>query len=84
MLGTIYFDNQFCLGCIKINDVITNRFLAVKMYTRECLPRNLCHKARSLSVKFCRSCRALLFSLGLYLSIGGFIKSPLPPFFKGG
>ena len=33
MLGTVYFDNQFCLGCIDINDKIANRFLAVKLYT---------------------------------------------------
>lgn len=33
MLGTVYFYNQFCLGGIEINNKITNRFLAVKLYT---------------------------------------------------
>ncbi len=33
MLGTIYFDNQFCLGGIEINDIIANRFLLVELYT---------------------------------------------------
>ena len=34
MLGTVYFDNQFCLGCIEINNIIANRFLTVKLYIR--------------------------------------------------
>ena len=32
MIGTVYFDNQFYLGCIEINNNIANRFLAVKLY----------------------------------------------------
>ena len=35
MLGTVYFDNQFCLGGIEINDIIANRFLTIKLYIRK-------------------------------------------------
>ena len=27
MLGTVYFDNQFCLWSIEINNIVSNRFL---------------------------------------------------------
>ena len=35
MLGTVYFDNQFCLWGIEINNISPNRFLTVKLYTRK-------------------------------------------------
>ena len=35
MLRTVYFDNQLCFRCIKINNKITDRLLPVKLHPRK-------------------------------------------------